>query len=103
MTPAALIFVVCRALADQGPLAVNGFPPDGIKLAYGTCRNEVVQIYAQTERRSTAQHPALSDPTAWSPTSWMQTGPWEQDHPGWYVRQVKCPHPDWTIPGDTDV
>ena len=45
MTPAALIFVVCRALADQGPLDVNGFPVDGVKLDYGTCRNEIVQIY----------------------------------------------------------
>ena len=37
-TPAALIFVVCRALSDQGPLDVNGFPVDGVKLDYGTCR-----------------------------------------------------------------
>ena len=35
--------------------------------------------------------------------SLMQTAPWEKDHPGWYVRQVKCPHPDGTFPGDTDV
>jgi hypothetical protein len=66
MTPAALIFVVCRALADQGPLDVNGFPIDGIKLDYGTCRNEVVQIYDQTEGQSTAQHPDLSNPNVCS-------------------------------------
>ena len=48
-TPAALIFVVCRALADQGPLDVNGFPVDGVKLDYGTCRKEIVQIYDRTE------------------------------------------------------
>ena len=46
--------MVCRALADQGPLDVNGFPVDGIKLDYGSCRNEVVQIYDQTEGQSTA-------------------------------------------------
>jgi hypothetical protein len=103
MTPAALIFVVCRALADQGPLDVNGFPIDGIKLDYGTCRNEVVQIYDQTEGQSTAQHPDPSNPNVCSRMSLMQTAPRRRDHPGWYVRLVKCPHPDGTFRGDTDV
>jgi hypothetical protein len=75
----------------------------GIKLDYGSCRNEVVQIYDQTEGQSTAQHPDLSNPNVCSRMSLMQTAPWEEDHPGWYVRQVKCPHPDGTFPGDTDV
>ena len=39
MRPTALLFVVCQGLADQGPLDVNGFPVDGIKLNEGTCRN----------------------------------------------------------------
>jgi hypothetical protein len=103
MTPAALLFVVCRALADQGPLDVNGFPIDGIKLDYGTCRNEVVQIYDQTEGQSTRQNPDLSHPNICSRMSMMETAHWEKDHPGWYVRLVKCPHPDGTFPGDTDV
>jgi hypothetical protein len=103
MTPAALIFVVCRALADQGPVDVNGLPQGGVKLDYGSCRNELVQIYDQTEGQSTAQHPDLSNPNVCSRMSLMQTAPWEKDHPGWYVRQVKCPHPDGTFPGDTDV
>jgi len=104
MTPAALIFVVCRALADQGPLDVNGFPVDGIKLDFGTCRNEVVQIYDQTEGQSAKQNPDLSHPNICSRMSMMmETAHWEKDHPGWYVRLVKCPHPDGTFPGDTDV
>ena len=45
MTPTALLFVVCQGLADQGPLDINGFPVDGIKLNEGTCRNEIVQMY----------------------------------------------------------
>ena len=45
MRPTALLFVVCQGLADQGPLDVNGFPVDGIKLNEGTCRNEIVQMY----------------------------------------------------------
>ena len=61
VTPAALVFVVCRALADQGPLDVNGFPVDGVKLDYGTCRNEVVQIYDRTEG---LQHASKSRPVA---------------------------------------
>jgi hypothetical protein len=103
MTPAALIFVVCRALANQGPLDVNGLPEGGIKLDYGSCRNELVQIYDQTEGQSTTQHPDLSDPNVCSRMSMSETAHWEQDHPGWYVRMVKCPHPDGTFPGDTDV
>lgn len=103
MTPAALIFVVCQALADQGRLDVNGFPVDGVKLDYGTCRNELVQIFDQTEGQSTPQHPDLSNPNVCSRMSMSETAHWERDHPGWYVRMVKCPHPDGTFPGDTDV
>lgn len=103
MTPAALVFVVCRALADQGPLDVNGFPVDGVKLDYGTCRNEVVQIYDRTEGLSTPQNPDLSHPNVCSRMSMMETANWEKHHPGWFVRLVKCPHPDGTFPGDTDV
>jgi hypothetical protein len=104
MTPTALIFVVCHALADQGPLDVNGHPVDGIKLDYGTCRNEVVQIYDQTEGLGLPQqHPDLSNPNVCSRMSMSETPAGERDHPGWYVRMVKCPHPDGTFPGDTDV
>ena len=103
MTPAALIFVVCHALADRGPLDVNGFPTNGIRLDDATCRNELVQIYDQTEGQSIAQHPDLSDPNVCSRMSMSETANWEKDHPGWYVRMVKCPHPDGTFPGDTDV
>jgi hypothetical protein len=35
--------------------------------------------------------------------SMMETANWEKNHPGWFVRLVKCPHPDGTFPGDTDV
>jgi hypothetical protein len=104
MTPTALIFVVCHALADQGPLDVNGNPIDGIKLDYATCRNEVVQIYDQTEGLGLPQqHPDLSNPNVCSRMSMSETPAWEKEHPGWYVRMVKCPHPDGTFPGDTDV
>jgi hypothetical protein len=104
VTPAALIFVVCHALAEQGPLDVNGFPVDGVKLDYGTCRNEFVQIFDQTEGgQSTPQHPDLSNPNVCSRMSMSETAHWERDHPGWHVRVVKCPHPDGTFPGDTDV
>jgi hypothetical protein len=103
VTPAALIFVVCHALVDQGPVDVNGFPINGIRLDDATCRNELVQIYDQTEGQSTAQHPDLSNPNVCSRLSMSETANWEKDHPGWYVRMVKCPHPDGTFPGDTDV
>ena len=103
MTPTVFIFVVCRALADQGPLDVNGFPVDGVKLDYDTCRNEVVQIYDRTEGLSTPQQPDLSHPNICSRMSMMETANWEKHHPGWFVRLVKCPHPDGTFPGDTDV
>jgi hypothetical protein len=33
----------------------------------------------------------------------METPHWESEHPGWYVKRVKCPHPDGTFPGDTNV
>lgn len=45
MPPTALMFVVCQALANQGPLDVNGFPINGVKLDHSTCRNELVQMY----------------------------------------------------------
>ena len=32
MPPTSLMFVVCQALANQGPIDVNGFPVDGVKL-----------------------------------------------------------------------
>jgi hypothetical protein len=73
MPPAALIFVACQAFADQGRLDVSGFPVDGIKLDHATCRNELVQIYDETEGPALAQGP------------------------------VKCPHPDGTFPRDLGV
>lgn len=30
MPPSALLFIVCQALANQGPLDVNGWPADGV-------------------------------------------------------------------------
>jgi hypothetical protein len=33
----------------------------------------------------------------------LETPHWQDNHPGWYVLRVKCPHPDGTFPGDTDV
>ena len=77
MTPAALIFVVCRALADQGTLDVNGFPVDGVKLGYGTCRKEIVQIYDRTEGLSTPQQPDLSHPNISLCMSLTETANWE--------------------------
>ena len=103
MTPAALVFVVCRALADQGPLDVNGFPIDGVKLDYGTCRNEVVQIYDRTEGMSTPQNPTCRIRMSARACLWMETANWKNKHPGWFVRRVKCPRPDGTFPGDLDV
>jgi hypothetical protein len=103
MPPTALIFVVCQALANQGPLDVNGFPVDGIKLDHATCRNELVHMYDETEATALAQRPNLSDPNVCSRMSLGETGNWEKNHPGWYVKLVKCPHPDGTFPGDTNV
>jgi hypothetical protein len=62
-----------------------------------------VQIYDRTEGQSTPQNPDLSHPNVCSRMSMMETPNWEQKHPGWYVRRVKCPRPDGTFPGDLDV
>ncbi len=104
MPPTALIFVVCQALANQGPLDVNGFPIGGIKLDHGTCKNELVQMYDTAEGAGAlAQRPNLSHPNVCSRMSMLETGNWEKEHPGWYVKLVKCPHKDGTFPGDTNV
>jgi hypothetical protein len=47
--PAALLFIVCQALANQGPLDVNGWPADGVKLNQGSCRNEIVEMLDQAD------------------------------------------------------
>jgi hypothetical protein len=103
MTPTALMFVVCHALANQGPLDVNGFPVGGVKLDDATCRNELVQMDDQMAAIGAQQFPDFSNPYVCSRMSLTQTGNWEHDHPGWFVKEVKCPHPDGTFPGDTDV
>lgn len=103
MPPTALIFVVCQALANQGPLDVNGFPIDGVKLDYATCRNELVQIFDRTEGSALPQNPDLSNPNVCSRMAMFETANWERHHPGWYVRLVKCPRRDGTFPGDTNV
>jgi hypothetical protein len=103
MPPTALIFVVCQALANQGPLDVNGFPVDGVKLDHGTCRNELVQIYDTTEGLALKLQPDLSNPNVCSRMSMSETASWERNHPGWYVKLVKCPHKDGTFPGDLGV
>ncbi len=103
MTPTALMFVVCHALANQGLLDVNGHPVDGVKLDDGTCRNEIVQMYDQTAADGLHQQPDFSDPYVCSRMSLTETANWERNHPGWFVKRVKCPHPDGTFPGDTDV
>jgi hypothetical protein len=103
MTPTALMFVVCHALANQGPLDVNGTPIDGVKLDEGTCRNEIVQMYDQTATDSLSEQPDFSNPYVCSRMSLTETANWEKNHPGWFVKRVKCPHPDGTFPGDTPV
>jgi len=103
MTPTALLFVVCQGLAAQGPLDVNGFPVDGIKLNEGTCRNEIVQMYDPDNMGTGAPTPNFADPYVCSRASLSETPRWESEHPDWYVKRVKCPHPDGTFPGDTDI
>jgi hypothetical protein len=103
MTPTALMFVVCHALANQGPLDVNGFPVNGVKLDDNTCRSEIVQMYDQTATDSLNEQPDFSNPYVCSRMSMTETANWERNHPGWFVRRVKCPHPDGTFPGDTPV
>jgi hypothetical protein len=103
MTPTALIFVVCRAFADQGPLDVNGFPVDGVRLDDATCRNEVVEMYDAASAGGYGPLPDFSNPYVCSRMSLVETGHWESLHPGWYVKRVKCPRPDGTFPGDLDV
>jgi hypothetical protein len=97
------MFVVCHALANQGPLDVNGNPLDGVKLDEGSCRNEIVQLYDQTAGDGLNQQPDFSDPYVCSRMSLTETANWEKNHPGWFVKRVKCPHPDGTFPGDTPV
>ena len=96
MTPTALMFVVCQALSNQGPLDVNGHPVDGIKLDEATCRNEVVQMFDPNDDGTGAPIPNFADPYVCSRASMMETPHWESEHPGWYVMRVKCTHPDGT-------
>lgn len=103
MTPTALIFVVCHALANQGPLDVNGFPVGGIQLDDATCRNELVPMDDAMAVEGAQQRPDFSNPYVCSRMGMTETPHWERSHPGWYVKRVKCPHPDGTFPGDTDV
>jgi len=103
MTPTTLMFVVCHALANQGPLDVNGFPVAGVKLDDASCRNELVQMDDQMAAVGAQQFLDFSNPYVCSRMSLTETGNWERDHPGWFVKRVKCPHPDGTFPGDTDV
>jgi hypothetical protein len=103
MTPTTLLFVVCHALANQGPLDVNGSPVDGVKLDDVTCRDELVQMDDQMAVEGARQLPDFSNPYVCSRMSLSETANWEKTHPGWYVKRVKCPHPDGTFPGDTDV
>jgi hypothetical protein len=103
MIPTALMFVVCHALANQGPLDVNGFPVGGVRLDEGTCRNEIVQMYDETAGEGAEQLPNFSNPYICARMSLTETAHWEQTHPGWFVKRVKCPHPDGTFPGDTPV
>ena len=77
MTPTALLFVVCQGLADQGPLDVNGFPVDGIKLNEGTCRNEIVQMYDPDNMGTGAPTPNFADPYVCSRASLSETPRWE--------------------------
>ena len=103
MPPTSLMFVVCQALANQGPLDVNGFPIDGVKLDLDTCRNELVQMYDRLAGDGPNPVPNFSDPNVCSRMALTETPRWEQSHRGWYVLKVKCPHPDGTFPGDLDV
>lgn len=102
MTPTALMFVVCHALADQGPLDINGFPVDGIKLDNSTCRNEIVQMYDQDDPEGRLAQPNFSEPGVCARMAMSETAHWEQLHPGWFVVKVKCPHPDGSFPGDSN-
>jgi hypothetical protein len=103
MVPTALLFVVCQAAAISGPVDVNGFPKDGVKLDEATCRNEIVQMYDRNDPAGVAAAPDFSNPNVCSRMAMMETPHWQDDHPGWYVLRVKCPHPDGTFPGDTNV
>ena len=104
MAPSALLFVVCQALANQGPLDVNGNPLGGVKLDDATCRNEIVQMHDRNAfGGGPAPEPDFADPYVCNRMAMVETGHWQETHPGWYVKQVKCPRPDGTFPGDLDV
>jgi hypothetical protein len=100
MTPTTLMFVVCQALANQGPLDVNGFPVDGYKLDDTTCHNELIQMYDASSVNGETTAPDFSTPIVCSRMAMMETPHWQDLNPGWYVIKVKCPHPDGTFPGD---
>jgi hypothetical protein len=103
MLPTALLFVVCQAAAVQGPPDVNGFPAEGIKLDLSTCRNELVEMADSTALAGVPSLPDFSNPNVCSRMAMSETPHWQDDHPGWYVLRVKCPHPDGTFPKDTNV
>jgi len=103
MPPTSLMFVVCQALANQGPLDINGFPVDGVKLDLDTCRNELVQMYDRFAGDGPAPVPNFSDLNVCSRMALTETPIWEAAHRGWYVLKVKCPGPDGTFPGGLDV
>lgn len=103
MPPSALLFIVCQALANQGPLDVNGWPADGVKLNQGSCRNEIVEMLDQADPERISSAADFSNPTVCVRMAMSETAHWQEMHPGWYVQRVKCPHPDGTFPGDTPV
>ena len=90
MRPTALLFIVCQGLADQGPLYINGFPVDGIKLNEGTCLNEIVQMYDPDNMGTGAPTPNFADPYVCSRASLPETPRWESEYPGWYVKRVNA-------------
>jgi hypothetical protein len=63
MPPSALLFIVCQALANQGPLDVNGWPADGVKLNQGSCRNEIVEMLDQADPERISSAADFSNPT----------------------------------------
>jgi hypothetical protein len=103
MVPTALLFVVCQAVAAPGPVDVNGFPADGVKLDLTTCRREIVQMDDAAAMGGASPLPDFSNPYVCSRMAMTETPHWQDAHPGWYVLRVKCPHPDGTFPGDLDV
>lgn len=99
--PTAMIFVVCEAEKDQGPMVKNGtlyYPESGEwKLDKTTCRDVPIEMYDSQDIDDKLPNPDFSNPMVCSRMGMMEAPRWQDLNPGWFVVKVKCPKKDGTF------